>query len=97
MATTNNISVLNDALITCKNGVITGSEIESIITQYESTLKDPNLLETGKNVGLFNGLLRIINNTLIKPLFKDSKGRKDRRFTLVAPEKTDPRRYASHQ
>ena len=77
MATTNQISVLDNALITCKNGVITSAEIEGIIAQYESSLKDPNLLETGKNVGLFNGLLRIINNTLIKPLFKDDKGRID--------------------
>lgn len=74
MATTNNISVLNDALITCKNGVITSAEIEGVITQYESTLKDPNLLETGKNTGMFNALLRNIKKYCIKEIYRKDNG-----------------------
>lgn len=77
MAQNTSVEVLSDTLITCNSGVITNTQIEKIITEYESSLRDPALLETGKNIGLFNGLLRAINNSLIKPLFKDNKGRID--------------------
>lgn len=74
MAQNTNVSVLNNALVTCKNGVITSTEIEDVITQYESNLKDPNLLENGKNTGMFNGLLRQIKRYCIKEIYRKDNG-----------------------
>lgn len=64
--------MIDDILVKNRKGIITQKDIEISIDEYQSTLRNPEELYSQKSM-VFNGLLRHIYKTNIKPILPDKQ------------------------
>ena len=70
LVTTLNESVFDDVLVDCKQGVISKSDLENKCKEYIDQLPVPESIYNNSTV--FQGLIRYLHRTLIKPIIPNT-------------------------